>query len=550
MHKRVAAPRDHDSSTGAELLDDEKVHSRLWYHIGIRYILLALTVTVTVLILVAGFPAASALDELESLSAEGSKANLMKQRIAAILQQQRQQRQQRREQQQQWTLEDTKASELVTARQDLSAFQQRLQGRGGGNALSWWGTSEPEPRPTFAELSKSLPSFEELSRDWKPPAAADAFPRVLHQTWRTHMVPPRLAVFMRSWRERSASGWSFRLHTDEDNAALVQSRYSWLHKSYLMMNAIQRADVARLLYMHAFGGVYADLDVELLAPLDALLNQTATLGASAMLGQEPLPHAVLLERQPRQICNAVLASARGHPFWLWALHMAALRVSTDQGWGSDQIRIKWHLKASSRCCRRSNQHLSPVRVGLRSMSGQPPPRADEGSKSASSSGSIWEDVALRRDVGILVGSQMMLNIGVAQVVPVFPLLATEMGLGAAGTGLLISAPAFARLAVNLPLGRLADTVGRKPLMRWGTLITAAGQFGTGLVMTSGLPAVLGMRLLIGAGSASSMSGSSAMMQDLTDRAPQHRAQLMAFQSFVLSGVWAQIASWYLVRVRR
>ena len=171
------------------------------------------------------------------------------------------------------------------------------------------------------------------------------------------------------------------------------------------------------------------------------------------------------------------------------------------------------------------------------MSGQPPPRADEGSKSASSSGSIWEDVALRRDVGILVGSQMMLNIGVAQVVPVFPLLATEMGLGAAGTGLLISAPAFARLAVNLPLGRLADTVGRKPLMRWGTLITAAGQFGTGLVMTSGLPAVLGMRLLIGAGSASSMSGSSAMMQDLTDRAPQHRAQLMAFQSFVLSGVW-------------
>lgn len=171
------------------------------------------------------------------------------------------------------------------------------------------------------------------------------------------------------------------------------------------------------------------------------------------------------------------------------------------------------------------------------MSGQPPPRADEGSKSASSSGSIWEDVALRRDVGILVGSQMMLNVGVAQVVPVFPLLATEMGLGAAGTGLLISAPAFARLAVNLPLGRLADTVGRKPLMRWGTLITAAGQFGTGLVMTSGLPAVLGMRLLIGAGSASSMSGSSAMMQDLTDRAPQHRAQLMAFQSFVLSGVW-------------
>jgi len=131
----------------------------------------------------------------------------------------------------------------------------------------------------------------------------------------------------------------------------------------------------------------------------------------------------------------------------------------------------------------------------------------------------------------------MLNVGVSQVVPVLPLLATEMGLGAAGTGALISAPAFARLAVNLPLGRMADTSGRLPLMKWGTLLTAAGSVGTGVVMSHGLPAVLGMRMLIGAGSASSMSGSSAMMADLTDRAPQHRAQLMAFQSFVLSGVW-------------
>ena len=163
--------------------------------------------------------------------------------------------------------------------------------------------------------------------------------------------------------------------------------------------------------------------------------------------------------------------------------------------------------------------------------------ASQDSSSQLQSTSLWEDHALRRNVGILVGSQVMLNVGVSQVVPVLPLLATDMGLGAAGTGALISAPAFARLAVNLPLGRLADTAGRKPLMRWGTLVTAAGSFGTGLVMTSGLPAVLGMRLLVGAGSASSMSGSTAMMQDLTDRAPQHRAQLMAFQSLVLSGVW-------------
>jgi hypothetical protein len=89
----------------------------------------------------------------------------------------------------------------------------------------------------------------------------------------------------------------------------------------------------RLMYMHEYGGVYADLDVELLQPLDKLLDSFADLhGASAVLGQEPLAHALLLERQPRQVCNAVLASVRGHPFWLWALEIAAKELTGDSPW--------------------------------------------------------------------------------------------------------------------------------------------------------------------------------------------------------------------------
>ena len=70
-----------------------------------------------------------------------------------------------------------------------------------------------------------------------------------------------------------------------------------------------------------------------------------------------------------------------------------------------------------------------------------------------------------RHVGVLVASQVMLNIGVSQVIPVLPIFAQEMGLGASELGLLISAPAGMRLALNLPLGRACDTIGRKPLMR-------------------------------------------------------------------------------------
>ena len=173
-------------------------------------------------------------------------------------------------------------------------------------------------------------SAKKFSNDWHEDSDR-RIPHILHQSWRTAQVPLRLANYMKSWRSLlSPFGWSFLLHTDDDNARLVARQYGWFEASYARMSSIQQADAARLLYMHAYGGVYADLDVELLQDIGPLLMQWATeRNASAVLGQEPLAHALLLERVPRQICNAVLASARGHPFWLFALQMASDAVLAD-----------------------------------------------------------------------------------------------------------------------------------------------------------------------------------------------------------------------------
>jgi hypothetical protein len=78
--------------------------------------------------------------------------------------------------------------------------------------------------------------------------------------------------------------------------------------------------------------VYADLDVELLRPLRPLLLRARDANSSVLLGQEPLAHAVLLERKPRQVCNAVLASAKGHPFWL-----AVMRQIAQAAGGADPV---------------------------------------------------------------------------------------------------------------------------------------------------------------------------------------------------------------------
>jgi MFS family permease len=58
----------------------------------------------------------------------------------------------------------------------------------------------------------------------------------------------------------------------------------------------------------------------------------------------------------------------------------------------------------------------------------------------------------------------------------------------------------------------------------GTLVSSTGGVLTGL--SASLLTLLSARLLVGMGSSASMSGSTAMMADLTDHAPQHRAKMI------------------------
>ena len=72
--------------------------------------------------------------------------------------------------------------------------------------------------------------------------------------------------------------------------------------------------------------------------------------------------------------------------------------------------------------------------------------------------------ATYKQVGILTGSQLITNLGFGCVIPVLPLFAVEMGLGPSGVGLILSTTALSRLILNIPAGRLADRVGRRPPM--------------------------------------------------------------------------------------
>ena len=81
------------------------------------------------------------------------------------------------------------------------------------------------------------------------------------------------------------------------------------------------------------------------------------------------------------------------------------------------------------------------------------------------------------------------------VVPLLPTLTRQHGLSSLDTALLLSTTTFAMVVITLPLGRLADRVGARPLVASSGAFVVLGSLV--LALADGLPALLAGRALIG-----------------------------------------------------
>ena len=115
--------------------------------------------------------------------------------------------------------------------------------------------------------------------------------------------------------------WKRQFWTDEDNDLLVREYYPIFYDYYQTLSpTIKKADFARLLYMHRFGGVYVDLDFLCLKNLSALLQEY-----DIVLGR-------LSPGNPcYQIPNAFLASRKGCDFWIHVAEEIVSAPFAEQG---------------------------------------------------------------------------------------------------------------------------------------------------------------------------------------------------------------------------
>lgn len=143
-------------------------------------------------------------------------------------------------------------------------------------------------------------------------------PALLSQTWKTPDLPARAQVLCADWA-RLNPGLSLRLYDDAGARAVVADVAPDRLALYdRLAHGVMRADLFRWAVLLRDGGIYADIDMQVLRPLPPALFQTPCLLAEeAHLGRQR--QRELGYPRPVQIANCFMSGRAGHPFFRAAL---------------------------------------------------------------------------------------------------------------------------------------------------------------------------------------------------------------------------------------
>jgi len=130
-------------------------------------------------------------------------------------------------------------------------------------------------------------------------------PRIIHQSWKTAEVPETWRSYQSTVRQLHPD-WKYILWTDASSEAYVAQEFPDFFPIYQGFSRnIMRADVFRYLIMDKMGGLYLDLDYEMLRPFDFEEEELVL----------PMNREIASGDPYDGIGNAIFASVPGHPFW-------------------------------------------------------------------------------------------------------------------------------------------------------------------------------------------------------------------------------------------
>lgn len=143
------------------------------------------------------------------------------------------------------------------------------------------------------------------------------FPKIIFQTWKTYTPPAKMAYWAQTWKDNNPD-YKYVLWDDADNRKFVEEHYKWFLPTYDGYDVeIKRADAIRYMFLHKYGGIYADMDFECLKPFDTLLETYS--GYDIILGKMESGSDANEWHSSNNIPNAIMISKAGLSFWIQVL---------------------------------------------------------------------------------------------------------------------------------------------------------------------------------------------------------------------------------------
>lgn len=135
-------------------------------------------------------------------------------------------------------------------------------------------------------------------------------PHIIHQTWTTEEIPSIYWDYIKTVVNQNPT-WKYYFWSVESVMKLIKDKYPSFESVWNKLSEpIHKADALRYLVLYEYGGVYLDMDMEVLRPLNRI-----TMKYASVLAVEPFEHSVFLFHKQFLLNNCFMCSRKHHPFF-------------------------------------------------------------------------------------------------------------------------------------------------------------------------------------------------------------------------------------------
>ena len=140
-------------------------------------------------------------------------------------------------------------------------------------------------------------------------------PKVIHQTWKSKILPNEIES-VRALIAENNPGYEMIVYDDADIDEFIRKNYdSEFYDAYSKLNiGAAKADFWRYCVLYTHGGIYLDMDADIVLPLDWLIKKDDTC-------------ILTREKNPQYFNNWIMIAEKGHPIMLEALRQCVYNIN-------------------------------------------------------------------------------------------------------------------------------------------------------------------------------------------------------------------------------